>query len=228
MKKYFLFLFFYLLSMNSAFAQKDTIDGKSYILCINSYTESSPWSSRLISNVTEFVQKDPEITLYIEHLNMLLVENDSILEESKRNIFDKYKDLSPRMLLLLGNSALLLRDEYRKAWGDIPIVLCAQEDYLDSYEAYIHRRPSIPEERTPLSYLVDPYNLVYLYADLYIPENIRLMKQMIPGMKEFIFIGDGRKVNQDNSALIQQELNTKYPEIKYRFWSAENMTMPSC
>ncbi len=50
------------------------------------------------------------------------------------------------------------------------------------------------------------------------------MKQMIPGMKEFIFIGDGRKVNQDNSALIEQELNTKYPDIKYKFWSAENMT----
>lgn len=224
MKQYLLLLFFYLLSVNWAFAQKDAIEGKSYILCINSYTESSPWSSRLISNDTEFVQKDPGITLYVEHLNMLLVENDSILEESKRNIFDKYKGRSPRMLLLLGNSALLLRDEYRKVWGDIPIVLCAQEDYLDSYEAYIHRQPSTPEERTPLSYLVDPYNLVYLYADLYIPENIRLMKQMIPGMKEFIFIGDGRKVNQDNSVLIEQELNTKYPDIKYKFWSAENMT----
>lgn len=224
MKQYLLLLFFYLLSVNWAFAQKDAIEGKSYILCINSYTESSPWSSRLISNVTEFVQKDPGITLYVEHLNMLLVENDSILEESRRNIFDKYKGRSPRMLLLLGNSALLLRDEYRKVWGDIPIVLCAQEDYLDSYEAYIHRQPSTPEERTPLSYLVDPYNLVYLYADLYIPENIRLMKQMIPGMKEFIFIGDGRKVNQDNSVLIEQELNTKYPDIKYKFWSAENMT----
>ena len=224
MKQYLLLLFFYLLSVNWAFAQKDAIEGKSYILCINSYTESSPWSSRLISNVTEFVQKDPGITLYVEHLNMLLVESDSILEESKRNIFDKYKGRSPRMLLLLGNSALLLRDEYRKVWGDSPIVLCAQEDYLDSYEAYIHRQPSTPEERTPLSYLVDPYNLVYLYADLYIPENIRLMKQMIPGMKEFIFIGDGRKVNQDNSALIEQELNTKYPDIKYKFWSAENMT----
>ncbi len=224
MKQYLLLLFFYLLSVNWAFAQKDAIEGKSYILCINSYTESSPWSSRLISNVTEFVQKDPGITLYVEHLNMLLVENDSILEESKRNLFDKYEGRSPRMLLLLRNPALLLRDEYRKVWGDIPIVLCAQEDYLDSYEAYIHRQPSTPEERTPLSYLVDPYNLVYLYADLYIPENIRLMKQMIPGMKEFIFIGDGRKVNQDNSALIEQELNTKYPDIKYKFWSAENMT----
>lgn len=170
MKQYLLLLFFYLLSVNWAFAQKDAIEGKSYILCINSYTESSPWSSRLISNVTEFVQKDPGITLYVEHLNMLLVENDSILEESKRNIFDKYKGRSPRMLLLLGNSALLLRDEYRKVWGDIPIVLCAQEDYLDSYEAYIHRQPSTPEERTPLSYLVDPYNLVFVYPGKHSPD----------------------------------------------------------
>ena len=155
---------------------------------------------------------------------MLLVENDSILEESKRNIFDKYKGRSPRMLLLLGNSALLLRDEYRKVWGDIPIVLCAQEDYLDSYEAYIHRQLSTPEERTPLSYLADPYNLVYLYADLFITENIRLMKQMIPGMEKFIYIGDGRKVNQDNSILIQKELKKNYPDIKYQFWSAEDIT----
>lgn len=47
MKQYLLLLFFYLLSVNWAFAQKDAIEGKSYILCINSYTESSPWSSRL-------------------------------------------------------------------------------------------------------------------------------------------------------------------------------------
>lgn len=224
MKKYFLFLFFYLLFVSSAFAQKDTIDGKSYILCINSYTESDPWSSQLISNVTGFVQKDPNITLYVEHLNMLLVDNDSIWEESKCNIFDKYKSLAPCMLLLLGNSALLLRDECRKVWGDIPIVLCAQEDYLDSKEAYIKRRSSTPEARTPLSCLVDPYNLVYLYADLFIPENVRLMDQMIPAMEKFIFIGDRCKINQDNSALIEQELKTNYPDIKYQFWSAENMT----
>ena len=31
MKKYLLLLFFYLLSVNLAFAQKDAIDGKSYI-----------------------------------------------------------------------------------------------------------------------------------------------------------------------------------------------------
>ena len=37
MKKYLLLLFFYFLFVFSAFAQKDAIDDKSYILCINSY-----------------------------------------------------------------------------------------------------------------------------------------------------------------------------------------------
>ena len=59
---------------------------------------------------------------------------------------------------------------------------------------------------------------------MFIPENIRLMKQMIPDMEKFIFIGDGRKVNQDNAALIKRELNTNYPDVKFQFWSAENLT----
>ena len=50
------------------------------------------------------------------------------------------------------------------------------------------------------------------------------MKQMIPDMEKFIFIGDGRKVNQDNAALIKRELNTNYPDVKFQFWSAENLT----
>ena len=74
MKQYLLFLFFYLLSVNWAFAQKDAIEGKSYILCINSYTESSPWSSRLISKRYGIRSKRPWNHYYVEHLNMLLVE----------------------------------------------------------------------------------------------------------------------------------------------------------
>lgn len=50
---------------------------------------------------------------------MLLVENDSILEESKRNIFDKYKGRSPRMLLLLGNSGIVVAGMNIEKFGEI-------------------------------------------------------------------------------------------------------------
>ena len=85
----------------------------------------------------EFVQKDPGITLYVEHLNMLLVENDSILEESSA-----IYSINTKVVL----HACCYYWEIRhcccgmniEKFGEIfPIVLCAQEDYLDSYEAYI-------------------------------------------------------------------------------------------
>ena len=185
-----------LLFINALSAQKDKIHAEHYILCINSYTDASPWSSRMISGMTEFVQKDPSITLYAEHMNMLLINDDAILEEFKHNILGKYQR-RPRMVVLLGNPALLLRDELRNRWGDIPIILCAQEDYVGPQEAYLRKQPIKKDNRIPLAELSEPYNLTFLYANLYLHENIRLMKQIMPTMEELIFIGDGRQVNQN-------------------------------
>ena len=60
MKQYLLLLFFYLLSVNWAFAQKDAIEGKSYILCINSYTESSPGVAGLFPTLRNSFKKTLE------------------------------------------------------------------------------------------------------------------------------------------------------------------------
>ena len=72
--------FFFLFFTNQAMAQKSLSDSYSNILIINSYTEAAPWSSRIISAVTGYVQDIPYMTLYTEHMDMLLVDNDSILE----------------------------------------------------------------------------------------------------------------------------------------------------
>ena len=77
----------------------------------------------MISAISEYVQKVPQLTLYAEHMNMLMIDTDTTLKEFKNLIQEKYSKHHPRLLVLLGNSALLLRDEYRELWGDIPIVL---------------------------------------------------------------------------------------------------------
>ena len=116
-KKRLLLLLLCFISIVPSIAQRDHIDISNYILCINSYAESSPWSNRMISTVTEYVQKDPQLALYAEHMNMLMIENDSTLAEFKLSISQKYKRHRPRLLILLGNPALLMRDEYRELWG---------------------------------------------------------------------------------------------------------------
>ena len=69
MKKYVLAFFLCFISITPILAQRDHIDISNYILCINSYAESSPWSNRMISTVSEYVQKNPKLALYAEHMN---------------------------------------------------------------------------------------------------------------------------------------------------------------
>lgn len=110
-------VFLCFVSITPILAQRDHIDISNYILCINSYAESAPWSNRMISAISEYVQKVPQLTLYAEHMNMLMIDTDTTLKEFKNLIQEKYSKHHPRLLVLLGNSALLLRDEYRELWG---------------------------------------------------------------------------------------------------------------
>ena len=223
-KKRLLLLLLCFISIVPSIAQRDHIDISNYILCINSYAESSPWSNRMISTVTEYVQKDPQLALYAEHMNMLMIENDSTLAEFKLSISQKYKRHRPRLLILLGNPALLMRDEYRELWGDIPIVLCSEENYLGPQETYTKKQAIATADRTPLTQLADPYNMVLLYSNLYLDENIQLICHIVPEIKKFIFIGDARQINQTNNLDIRNKLKKTHPNVEYQFITPQDMT----
>lgn len=194
------------------------------ILIVNSYTEAAPWSLRMIYAVTEYIQKQPQLEVYTEHMNMLMINDDSVLNEFKKNLFATYEKKPPRMLLLLGNSAMILRDDFREAWGDIPIILCAEDNYMGPKESYFTKTPIAPSDRILVSSLANPYNMVFLHSNFFIAENIKMIDEIIPDMRRFIFIGDGRQVNQTNDLIIREELKANYPYVSYSFFSPDKMT----
>ena len=157
-------------------------------------------------------------------MNTLMIDNDTILGEFKNMISQKYEHHRPRLIILLGNPSLLLRDEYRELWGDIPIVLCSEEKFIGPKDTYIYKQPVTQAERVPISQLADPYNLVLLYSNLYLRENIQLISHIIPDMKKFIFIGDEREINQTNNLEIQTKLKAINPNIEYQYITPQKMT----
>lgn len=223
-KKYILLLLSCILAATHTSAQRDHIDTSNYILCINSYAESSPWSNRTLSTVTEHVQKMPNMALYAEHMNILLIDDDTTMNEFRKMIAQKYGQHRPKLLVLLGCPAFTLVDDYRTLWGDIPIVLCSEENYLGPQSAYIHKKPILPADRIPLSQLSDTYNMVMVYSDLFICENIELISHIIPDMKKFVYIGDQRQINQTNSMDIEKELKKTHPDVEYQFLTPKKMT----
>lgn len=221
-----LFLSFCLLAfsyISPILAQKDSVNSSNYLLIINSYTEAAPWSFKMISAITEYAQNSPQLALYTEHMNMLMMDTDSTLNEFRQAVLEKYKRHSPRMLILLGNSSMILRDDFRKMWGNIPIILCAEEDYIGPKEFYLQKKPVELTARTPIADMAQPYNLTFLHSNFYIKENIDLICRMTPDIKNFIFIGDERQNNQTYNMVIKQELKKSHPDINYQFISPRKM-----
>ena len=221
-----LFLSFCLLAfsyISPILAQKDSVNSSNYLLIINSYTEAAPWSFRMISAITEYAQNSPQLALYTEHMNMLMMDTDSTLNEFRQTVLEKYKQHSPRMLILLGNSSMILRDDFRKMWGNIPIILCAEEDYIGPKEFYLQKKPVELTARTPIADMAQSYNLTFLHSNFYIKENIDLICRMTPDIKNFIFIGDERQNNQTYNMVIKQELKKSHPDINYQFISPRKM-----
>jgi len=177
----------------------------------------------MISAITEYAQNSPQLALYTEHMNMLMMDTDSTLNEFRQAVLEKYKRHSPRMLILLGNSSMILRDDFRKMWGNIPIILCAEEDYIGPKEFYLQKKPVELTARTPIADMAQPYNLTFLHSNFYIKENIDLICRMTPDIKNFIFIGDERQNNQTYNMVIKQELKKSHPDINYQFISPRKM-----
>lgn len=196
-----------------------------YLLVINTYTVDAPWSNAIIEPVQEWISADPGITFFVEHLNMLMIDDAAQFDRIKQAVLDKYSNKVPKAILLLGNPSLLLKDDIRDHWGDVPLILCAEEDYFGPDSAYIEKLP-IPEgDRIPLSTLKDQYNLTVLQTKMFPKDNIELLKRMIPGVKEVLLIGDGRYINQQLNYDMERLMAKEYPELKYRFLSAEDMSL---
>lgn len=196
-----------------------------YILVIDTYTSDAPWSNAMLEPVLKRFSTDHNMAAFVEHMNMLFVSDTIEYNMMERALFDKYTNKAPKIVLLLGNSALLLRDDIRTHWGDIPMILCAEEDYIGPDMAYIEKRPILPKERIPLSTLTEQYNLTSLQSKIFPKANVDLLRRMIPGLKQVWLIGDTRYINLQLDYDMEHLMAQDYPDLKYRFLSAADMSI---
>ena len=203
-------------------------DKRDYMLVLNTYTESAPWSSHIINSIVAHIDQVDNFEVYTENMNSLLMtfkkHKTGEIESFKNNLLREYGKNPPRMLVLLGAPIAVLRDFVKQTWPGVPLILCSEMDYIGPENAYLDRRPLRPEERLPLCDKAVFDNITLIRTPLYLRENVELMRRMIPGMDSLIFVGDGRYINQQADSDLRELLDREFPQIDYRFYSAHEMS----
>ena len=200
---------------------RDSIPNSGELLVINSQTSEAPWTIGLIDSIQEWMAMDPSTTPYVVHLNIPLVNDLDQLQQITDHIFERYNTKPPKAVVMIGNPTLMLRERIKAEWGDISIILYAEENYAGPDQAYLEKHPVPKSERIPLEELSDKYNMTVLHARMFLRENIGLLQKMIPQMEKLIFVGDERYLNQQTNFDLQEVLAQEFPDLQYEFLSAE-------
>lgn len=206
----------------SAGDKKESVDTD--LLIISSYVSGAPWSQTIISDIMQKEYARKKVNMKVEYMNILTIDKPEILEQYKENLFSTYGEYPPKAILMLGNAPLLLRDDIRAHWGDISLIVCAESKYIGPDNAYIYSRPIPVQDRIPLTKLCEEYNMTYLAAKSFIPQNIQLMRRMLPDMKGLLLIGDETDRNLDYNQQIQELIETEHSDLKYKYLSAGKWT----
>ena len=99
--------------------QENTETGN-YILILNSYNESSPWSNSITTPIVHKIAGIENMDAYIEHLNLFMVGDSTKIERFPEILSSKYGSTPPRLLVFIGSMSLIFREEIQSLWGKVP------------------------------------------------------------------------------------------------------------
>ena len=220
------FLIFCLL-LNTSFSQgKDTDNSIDYILIINTYNDSNPWSTHLITPIVNMVARNNKIGIYTAHLKML-TQDTSKLQSFEENICNELSTHVPSLIVFIGSASFILCDDLNRVWPDIPMVLCGERDYTGSRDIIGMGHALSEEQRIPLINMQGELNMTMIHANIFLEENIKLMKQLIPQMNKILYIGDETYICQQNDYDLSKIIREKYPTLEYNFISAKETSTDS-
>ncbi|MDD6210356.1 MAG: ATP-binding protein [Bacteroidales bacterium] len=186
------------------------------ILVINSYTESSPWSNDYTSFIYAAIKKQGvHHPVYIENMNMLMINNEAELDETKSELFKKYDDYKPSAIILLGmNPWVLLGEDIRAKWHDVPVIICVENDFTGPRDAYLKKYAVPTNKQIPLDKLANDNRITVMYVPTFIRETVSLMKRVNPKMKKVLFLSDGRYVSAQRRAELEEVVENDFRDLE--------------
>ncbi len=198
----------------------------SCILVINTYTEMEALSDNIANTLLHNLPHEYRGTsVAFENLSMLLVNTEEELDTLKSRLFKTYQQRPPKLIIMEGNSVWgLLHKDIKKRWQNVPIVLCAEKDYMGPEEAYLKKYAITPGQRVPLSQALKGENVVVVHTGYYISETISLMKKLQPQIKRLAFISDRRWINAQNREELSAVVEKQYPELKVDYFTGGDIS----
>lgn len=191
------------------------------ILIINANSDIAALSNYIISElIYQLPIEYKGATISSENLNLMQVYNEGQMDTVRTNLFTKYANSVPELVIVMGgNTWMLIHEELERRWEDMPVILYTEKDYVGPVSTYLQKIPINREDQISLRNIAKGRNMTVVYAPFYVKETIELMYQQIPEMDELMFISNRRWFSTQNRQEVAEVVVKYYPDLKLLFYT---------
>jgi signal transduction histidine kinase len=197
------------------FLMSQTKEEPEDLFILSSHTASSEWEQQMLYPVVQLRSLRPDLTIALEHLQLLAHKNVKDLQHSVDSILAS-RPLPPRMVMILGGSAFNFAETVQKKWPGIPMLLVGEQDYYCDID-YTLNGPGDPNARRIFVSSLRPrgYNLSLIVAPPMIRHTLEMIHQVQPNLKKLYFIAGENYMSKEQEWRVEEYMRLQYPEIEY-------------
>ncbi len=196
------------------------------ILVLNPHRETLPINDCIIKAVTRALPENYKGTGVItDNMNILTVNTQEQLDSLTQRLLSGYP-VPPQLIVMESNTVwALMHEAVEEKWGDVPVILCYNDDVIGSPDHYLHKIAVPEEEGIPIQQAVQGKNVTLIPAVHRVRETVGMMKHMLPAMDTLVFVADTRQVNAQNRYKLARVVQQDYPSVVLKMYTNSELSL---
>ncbi|MFV0546016.1 MAG: sensor histidine kinase [Bacteroides sp.] len=196
------------------------------ILIVNSFSKENIHYKAVVEDLKHRIGSAMvDVEFNSINLNVRALNSFKEFNKVKEQALSRLKSVKVDLVLYLFNSSFqLLNADLFALYPETKTILFAEGQYIGTPEEYFKQTPGSPRDWTHLSKFENRKNMTIIYASPYYYYSLVMMKQIVPNLKEILYVCDHLWDNMEYTQKVQSYLTKYFPEIKLKIWSSRELT----
>ncbi|MDO4171461.1 MAG: HAMP domain-containing sensor histidine kinase [Prevotellaceae bacterium] len=194
-------------------------------MILTTYSQTYRWSQRVIKHIGIHLASNNRMMPSIMHMPMVGIKTREQIDSLALELRRKLKTVAPKRIILVGSTSYAFCEDINAVFPNIPMLLIGGQDFGGTKDQIMPRRALVREQCMTADVLRKKYNASVQTMPVYLKEEVRMIRSMMPDLKNIYFVGGQDVFSRTREAELRKYLNEEHKDLEYRYLWSERISL---
>lgn len=194
---------------------------------VTTYSPEYRWSSRVITHVQNQLMSSYSGSVSTINIPLVSINSKAELEKRLLDLHNMLNTVKPKRVILVGSSSFCLCEKINEWYPDIAMLLIGGQDYTGKIDFLTSGTGLIEGNTVPVAEMRKKYNISLQCMPVYLDDEVKLMRQLLPQLKNLYFVGGDDQFSTSKGAELMRIVKSRQYPIRVIQLLAHEMSLDS-